>query len=76
MSIFVIGKVINPFSHRLRFTMRSCRIPNCLVELVRPTYKGRGIASTAIGQMDINTKYKMRSGYEIPVLGYGVRIHV
>jgi hypothetical protein len=24
-------------------------------------------------KLDINTTYKMKSGYEIPVLGYGVR---
>ena len=32
-----------------------------------------GMAANMMGQkFDISTKYKMNSGYEIPVLGYGV----
>lgn len=32
----------------------------------------RLFASTATNKIDINTKYKMLSGHEIPALGYGV----
>ena len=30
-------------------------------------------ASVAMSQLDINSKYRMNSGHEIPVLGFGVR---
>jgi hypothetical protein len=30
---------------------------------------------TAMAKLDLNSKYKMLSGYEIPVLGYGVSLH-
>lgn len=32
----------------------------------------RGFASSVMKSMDINSKYKMLSGYEIPISGYGV----
>ncbi len=36
------------------------------------TPQARLFASTATEKMNINTKYKMLSGHEIPALGYGV----
>jgi len=30
--------------------------------------------SARMAKLDIHTKYKMLSGYEIPVLGYGVSV--
>lgn len=35
-----------------------------------PPYQG--MAATAAGKLDIASIYAMKSGYEIPVLGYGV----
>ena len=32
----------------------------------------RGFVSTKMANLNINSNYKMLSGYEIPVLGYGV----
>lgn len=32
----------------------------------------RGFVSTKMADLNINSNYKMLSGYEIPVLGYGV----
>jgi hypothetical protein len=34
------------------------------------------MASVQNSNFNINTKYKMNSGYEIPALGYGVSIHL
>src|SRR2546421_12038979 len=40
---------------------------------IRQQYQG--MASKMVAQkFDINSTYKMNSGYEIPVLGYGVRL--
>ena len=32
----------------------------------------RGFVSTKMADLNINSSYKMLSGYDIPVLGYGV----
>lgn len=34
--------------------------------------QARGLASSAMARVDINSRYKMLSGYEIPILGFGV----
>ena len=40
---------------------------------LRGHIQSRGFASSAsMAALSINSKYKMLSGYEIPVLGYGV----
>ena len=38
-----------------------------------PVPQARGLASAVAPKMDITTRYKMSSGYDIPILGYGVR---
>ena len=46
-----------------------------LIKLRNP-FQTRGIAAAAtMANLNINSKYKMLSGYEIPVLGYGVSIY-
>lgn len=45
-----------------------------LSRFVHPSYQTRKFATTVTSKMDINTKYKMLSGYEIPALGYGVSL--
>ena len=41
---------------------------------LRGQIQTRGFASTpSMAALSVNSKYKMLSGYEIPVLGYGVR---
>ena len=39
---------------------------------IAPFSKSFSSTSTAMAGLDINSRYRMLSGYEIPVLGYGV----
>ena len=34
--------------------------------------QSRSVTSTTMADLNINSKYKMLSGYDIPALGYGV----
>ena len=43
-----------------------------LSQLHRQIAKPRGFVSVKMADLNINTKYKMLSGYDIPALGYGV----
>jgi hypothetical protein len=36
----------------------------------------QGMAADSKQKLDINSRYKMNSGYEIPVLGFGVNSHL
>lgn len=54
--------------------MRSCRAFRRLADQGKPTSKARGVVLGTVRKMDINSKYKMLSGYAIPVLDYEVRM--
>lgn len=41
---------------------------------VREQYMGMASKMASSAKLDIHLKYKMNSGYEIPVLGYGVSV--
>ena len=53
--------------------MSFCKLGPHRSGLLRPVYSYRGVATRAVSKMDVTTNIKMQSGYEIPVLGYGVR---
>lgn len=45
------------------------------LSILRAHIQKRGFASSpSMATLNINSKYKMLSGYEIPVLGYGVSL--
>ena len=50
----------------------SIRRLSLLARQVSPRFEQHTFATIAMARMDINIKYKMLSGYEIPALGYGV----
>lgn len=47
---------------------------DALTKQLHPVSQIRRLATAATSIMDINTKYKMLSGYEMPALGYGVSL--
>ena len=53
---------------------RTSILQSHLRTLSQPLQRHFSISATAMTKFDINTKYRMNSGYEIPVLGYGVSV--
>ena len=53
---------------------RTSILQSHLRTLSRPLQRPFSISAAAMTKFDINTKYRMNSGYEIPVLGYGVSV--
>ena len=50
------------------------RLQFLLKHLHPPSQSRSFVIAATKGKMDINTKIKMHSGYEIPALGYGVSL--
>ena len=53
---------------------RTSILQSHLRTLSQPLQRHFSISAAAMTKFDINTKYRMNSGYEIPVLGYGVSV--
>jgi hypothetical protein len=53
---------------------RTSILQSHLRTLRQPLQRPLSISAAAMTKFDINTKYRMNSGYEIPVLGYGVGV--
>ena len=53
---------------------RTSILQSHLRTLRQPLQRPLGISAATMTKFDINTKYRMNSGYEIPVLGYGVSV--
>ena len=53
---------------------RTSILQSHLRTLSQPLQRHFSISAAAMTKFDINTKYRMNSGYEIPVLGYGVGV--
>jgi len=53
---------------------RTSILQSHLRTLRQPPQRPFSISAAAMTRFDINTKYRMNSGYEIPVLGYGVSV--